>query len=601
MQRFFLTLILLGGLQAFSQSSDKLKLANLYFERAEYEKAVDFFEAFHDDQPENSSYYQRYVTCLLQLNNSAKAEKVIKKQIRKFPSILSYRADLADLYLKMKEPEKAKKEFEDAIRRLNADIYQISELGNTLMRMGQLDMALETYRKGRNLLKNNSLFISEVSQIYNQKKDKPNLIDELLNTIGYNEEMLPQVESSLQDFLSGRSDFDLLKSNLLKRIQKNPDKEVYTELLIWQFIEQKDFDLALMQTIALDKRQQGDGSRIFAFSRQCLNNEAYDVAINGFQHIIEKGNGNGLYMPAKLSLLETRNKKITKAVYSNDDLLHLEKDYELFLNEFGINPNTAFAGRDLAVLRARYMNKSEQAIKDLQDLIQLKGLTQEFSAECKIALADIYVTTGEMWEPAMLYGQVMTSFKDSPLGQEAKFKSARLEYYRGEFEMAKGELDVLKASTSQLIANDALNLSLLIADNTGLDTSTEALQLFSRADLLVYRNLFPEATLVLDSINKLFPGHSLSDEIWMLKGQMASKRNLFEEALADYQNVYERFQDDIWADDATFFAADILEKKLNDPQKAMKLYEQLITKYPGSLYVVEARKRFRSLRGDSAN
>ena len=43
------------------------------------------------------------------------------------------------------------------------------------------------------------------------------------------------------------------------------------------------------------------------------------------------------------------------------------------------------------------------------------------------------------------------------------------------------------------------------------------------------------------------------------------------------------------------------EDKLGQPSKAADLYKQLLVDFPGSLYVVEARKRFRNIRGDEPN
>ena len=54
-------------------------------------------------------------------------------------------------------------------------------------------------------------------------------------------------------------------------------------------------------------------------------------------------------------------------------------------------------------------------------------------------------------------------------------------------------------------------------------------------------------------------------------------------------------------DDATYNLAKTYQEKLNQPAKAMKLYQELLTKYPGSIYGADARKRFRNLRGDTIN
>lgn len=593
--------LLLCSLLAYSQKGNTSILAYQFFQNGQYEKAAALYEDLFSKDPGNRIYYENYITSLIQIKELDKAEKVIKKQSKRFPKNLSVKVDLGKIYLQKGDTEKASQIFQGAVNALSTDLYQITELAQAFMQINQTDLALETYLKGRKLMRDKTLFTLEISRIYHQKQDKMSLIEELLVSVEENETMMPQVQNSLQDYLTEPRDFELLKSTLLKRIQRAPDKTVFAELMIWQFIQQKQFELALIQTIALDKRLKEEGLRVIGFAKLAASNEAYDAAIKAYQHIIDKGPSSNFYLVARHDLLDVRQKKVVHSNYSYSDLQSLENDYKFFMEEFGKTPNTAFAMQALANLQALYLNKTAEAIALLEEVIEMKGIGNAFLAQCKLDLGDIYVMTGETWEATLLFGQVDKAFKDEPLGQQAKFRNARLSYYNGDFEWAKAQLDVLKASTSQLIANDALNLSLLIADNTGLDTSTEALRLFARADLLVQQNRFEQAGLTLDSINLLFPGHSLADEILWVKSKMLIRKNDYAGALLPLQAIIEQFPADIWADDALFQSAEIHERRLNDIPKAMELYQQVLTKYPGSLYNVEARKRYRTLRGDAIN
>ena len=214
-------------------------------------------------------------------------------------------------------------------------------------------------------------------------------------------------------------------------------------------------------------------------------------------------------------------------------------------------------------------------------------------------LGDIYILTGEVWEAALIYGQVEKQFANEPVGQEAKFKNARLSYFQGDFDWAKAQLDVLKASTSQLFANDALNLRLLISDNLQNESDTSALRIYSRADMLLFKNQPENALITLDSINKQFPSNSLADDILMAKAKIYLKQNNFTSATSELQKIINDYSFDLWGDDALFMLAELYENNLKDNEKAKTYYQKIITDFPGSLYVVEARKRFRALRGDN--
>jgi Tetratricopeptide repeat len=286
-------------------------------------------------------------------------------------------------------------------------------------------------------------------------------------------------------------------------------------------------------------------------------------------------------------------------LYTNKDLETLVLSYESLLAEFGKNNQTIFAIRQLANIKAYYLNKLVEAQDLLEQVLTFNGTKPQTLAEVKLDLADIYVLNNDRWEATLLYGQVEKSFSNEPLGQEAKFKNARLSFYNSDFSWAKAQLDVLKASTSQLIANDALDLSLLLQDNLAFDSTGNALKLYAKAELLLFKNQNEASLAVLDSINILFPQNDLADDVLMTKSKIYRKQNDFNKAANVLKEITEKYNYSIWADDALFTLATLEEEKLNDKANAQKHYELLLTNFPGSLYVIEARKRFRNLRGDS--
>lgn len=347
----------------------------------------------------------------------------------------------------------------------------------------------------------------------------------------------------------------------------------------------------------MDKRFAEDGQRLYQLGVYCRNNKKYESAIKSFRSVIDKGTNFPYYNQSRTQLLSTQKEKITSGTYTQTDLENLEKDYQQFFTDFGEQSNTAEAMREYASLLALYLNKSEQAISILNKIISNRYGISSFLAQCKLDLGDYYLYNAEIWEAAMLYGQVDKAYKDDPLGQMAKFKNAKLSYYAGEFEWSKAQLDILKASTSQLIANDALNLSLQISDNENVDTNFQALGLYAKADLLVYQHKYTEALQKLDSINMLFPENELADDILWMKANIELNKQNFETAISFYKIIVEKHKEGIWADDALFNIAEIYERKLQNNELAMKAYQQIIDEFSGSMYMVEARKRYRVLRG----
>jgi TolA-binding protein len=279
----------------------------------------------------------------------------------------------------------------------------------------------------------------------------------------------------------------------------------------------------------------------------------------------------------------------------------LRQAYEDALNDLGLNASTLDLQKGLAHLQAFYLNNTNAARSGLQQALSTPGADARSLAYCKLELGDIELFDGDPWEASLLFSQVEKAFKQEPIGQEAKFRNARLSYYKGDFEWAQAQLTVLKAATSKLIANDALELSLLITDNLGNDSVAEPLLIYSRADLLAYQNLDSLCLLTLDSIAKAYPEHSLQDEVLYKKATLASRRGRYQEAVSLLTQIVDRYPDDVLGDNATFLLGEVYETRLNDTEKAKAAYESLMLKYPGSTFTVEARKRFRKLRGDTIN
>jgi tetratricopeptide (TPR) repeat protein len=388
----------------------------------------------------------------------------------------------------------------------------------------------------------------------------------------------------------------------LRKIQKQPDVIHYSELLYWLFLQEKDFESAFLQAKGLDKRLGEEGERLLELGRTSQSNADFTTAENCFRYVIDLGKDAPNYLTGRMELINATNERITgSGNYSAADLLRLESDYEAALNELGRSSSTAPLLRSYAHLKAFFLFKSEEAIAILNETLELPNLRPPFKAECKLELADIYVFDGQVWDAALLYGQVDKDFKNDALGREAKYRNARLSYFMGEFDWAKDQLNVLKAATSQLISNDALSLALLITDNTNLDTTTEALLMYARADLLDFQNKDSLSLMALDTLLLQFPEHTLTDEVLFKKASIRRSQGRYEAAALLYQEVLEKFGQDILADDALFQLADLVQNRMQDKERAMKLYEELLTKYPGSLYTVDARKRFRQLRGDKLN
>jgi len=588
----------------FAQSTTDEQLAFQYLQNKEFEKAVVYYEKFFNKK-EGISYYNSYLLCLVKLQQYDKAEKMIKKLSKQYPKKLTYLVDLGTLYKDKGNAEKGNSEYEKAIKQLNPDQQQIIAFANEFIQLQEWDYAISAYRQGKKLLREFYPFSAEIAGVYEKKGDVTGMVKEYLSLLEYGDYQLQTVQNGLQPSFGEDKDEkknEIIKTELLKKVQASPEKIVYTELLIWFFIQEKNFNGAFIQSKALDKRKREEGERLMSLGQLCISNDDYETGAKCFQYVIEKGKENYNYINARMELLNALYKKVTaKFNYMQTDLQELEKNFSATLSELGKSSGTAILMKNLAHLQGFFMNKTKEASDLLNEAIQLPGINEITQAECKLELGDIFLMTGEIWDASLLYSQVEFDFKHEPLGNEAKFRNAKLTYYNGEFKWAQAQLDVLKGSTEKLIANDAMFLSLTISDNLKEEGDSLALSMFTRADLFIFRNEFNKSLITLDSIAQKFQNTSLADDILYKKYQIKMKEGKFTEAAEQLQKLLDNYSFDILGDDALFKLAELNELYLNNSAKAKQLYEELLTKFPGSLYTVESRKRFRKLRGDAVN
>ena len=600
MKRFWVSVMLLFCCTSagFAQSADAA-LARQFSTNGEYQKALDIYQKLYKEN--NEAYFNNYISTLISLKKFDDAESAAKKMMRKHPGSNEYVITLGSIYTQHSQTDKANALYDDLIKNLPAEQNAVSMLASQFYQVSNADYAVKTFLQGRKLLHNDDIFSYELVTLYRFKRDKNALTEEYLNILPHNPLFVSQAENAFATLFENGADYEILRVALLKRIQKDPQQTVYVDLLVWQFLQQKDFDQALNQAIALNRRTNDDGSDIYQLCSTLIFNQAYDAAIRGYEYLITLGKEKPYYVSSRIELINAKNLKITAGKYIPADLVQLEKDYQDLLAEFGKTQSTAFAMQRLANLEVFKLHKLPEAQKVLEEAVAIQGLQPNLSASCKLDLGDVYLLNGQPWEATLLYSQVEKDYPNSNVGQDAKYRNAKFAYYTGDFTWAKGQLDVLKAATSQLIANDALNLSLLISDNVAADTTGAALKMYARADLQIFAEQQDKAIGILDSINVKYPNNQLSDDILMAKARIAIQQKNYNDAVADLKKIVAEHPNDLWADDAVFMLGDIYENQLNDKEQAKIYYQKIITDYSGSLYINDARKRFRILRGDASS
>ena len=458
------------------------------------------------------------------------------------------------------------------------------------------DYALEVLEKGAEINSEHDPFYLERASICQAMNNYQGVFDFCLLDLERSPEHYNNIKNRFQSLLIydvNKSIADEMRIALLKKNQEQPDNNEFSMLLAWFSLYQEDYDIALAQCKSLDQRSNNQEGQIASIAQICFENRQYEIALEAFEYLVAKGKINPYYGQAIIGAIKTENALCQQNGTSDRKTYErLSRRIEDCYNDVGSKeyPDLALIQADIM---AYHLSQTKEAVELLLHAIDL---TQNKSQQCnlKLKLADIYLFNDEVWEATLLYSQVDKAMKEEPLGHEARFRNAQLRYFIGEFAWAETQLNVLKAATSKLIANDAMSLSLIISDNLESDTTGNELRRVARADYKIYQHKEDQALLVLDSIcangNEISKPHALCRI-----AEIKEKRHEYSAADSLYLQVVKSFPDSYMADDALMRAALIEGNQLKDKEAAKKHYEQLIDEYPTSLYTAQAKKNYRKL------
>jgi outer membrane protein assembly factor BamD (BamD/ComL family) len=410
------------------------------------------------------------------------------------------------------------------------------------------------------------------------------------------------VQAALGSFATLESDSpynEALKVRLIQEVNKRPDNSIFAEMLIWLYLQEQNYKQAARQALALDKRQEGTGHRVYGVAGIAFNNARYSDAVEICDITMANFKESSVYPEARVLKLTAGFEQLRQGGKPNkNEIESLTLEYRKALLQIDDSESKAQLMGRLAHIEAYYLLQPDTALDIFEEALALPGLNNRTVANLKLDYGDLLLASGFIWDASLMYGQVEKDFKYDVIGDEAKYRGARISFYNGEFQLASAHLDILKGSTSKYIANDALYLSVLISDNSTVDTSTEPLEMFAQADLLIFQKQFSRANKFIDSIAHRFPGHSLQDDLLFLKYKIAYEAQSYQEAAGYLQKIFDEFSYEILADKSLFLLAELSSNHLNDKERAETLYERLLVDFKDSVYTAEARKRLRSLRGD---
>ena len=582
----------------FAQNNNQ-KLAYQYYINGDYDKAIIIYDELNTSRLSINTYSPYFIS-LCNVDKFPEAEKLAKKFYAKYPDRLNYLADIIISQFKRGYIKKSDYNLKRLYKKMTGQNSQTIQIANRFQSFNMYNQALEIYNRSQ-LINSNFQYDLQKAQLYAFLEEDELMIDQYLDFLLRMPNQKKIVFTTIQRFLDNNgikneNNYLLVKKSLLKMIKLYPQRVDFNEMLIWFFMQDNKYKLALSQVISLDRRTNNALTNIYDIGETLLDIGKYKLAIESFEYIIGKGFNSNIYIDAQINRLYALTKSIED---KSKDVKIIDNKYLEVIEEVGVHRYSVLLLSNHAHFKAFFLNDLKSAKKILEEVMKIKLIDRLDLAECKIQYADVMLLSGNIWDALLFYSQVENDFKQHPIGHKAKFKRAEIAYFQGDFTWAQAQLDVLKSSTSKLISNDAMKLSLLITDNYDLDTIDIPMMQFAKADLLSFQKKYEVALLSYDSILDNFKGHDLSDEIYYRKANIYLANNDLDNYIEMLELIVKEYSYDILIDDALFDLAKIYDYKLNNNEKAREYYQQLILNYQGSIFVSEARERFRILRGDN--
>ncbi|WP_395061760.1 tetratricopeptide repeat protein [Flavobacterium sp.] len=567
------------------------QLAQNYFDRGEFEKAQIAYDELLKSQPNNFNYFQKTVECFQQLSQFDKAEKAIQERLDKYKQG-NFLVELGYNFQLQKNQEKANKYYNQALDRIRKNANEVYQIAYVFERKALVEYALQAYQIATEL-DSKLNFNFQMALLYGQKGDIDMMIETFLIESYKNPQNLVMIQNQLSRFMIEDTDVaynDALRKALLIRIQKTQDI-FWNEYLSWYYVQLKDYGKAFLQEKAIYKRNPESFANIVNLGQLAIeeNDETAATEILGF--VLENTKDLDLLIRAHSYLMEMKIKKAQPKDYGT---INLELDN--LIKEFGVSPYTL----SLLNLKAHFVTfnlKDAETGKTILKNVLEMPINREQIAETKMQLADILLFEEKFNQALIYYSQIESEGFNNPVGQMANLKIAKTSYYKGDFKWANHQLEVLKAASTQLIANDALDLFLLISDNTIEDSTQVALKKFARADFLLFQDKKQDALTAFQALLKENKGDAIEPVTLLRIGKIYESMGDTASALANYKQILDNFKECIYIDEALFYSAELFNQ-LNDAEKAKPLYEEIITKHEDSIYYVTAQKKFRKLRGD---
>lgn len=580
--------------QLFAQniSDEKYKLADSYEKSGDLKNASRLYEELLKSNPKVEKYFQGLVRTYKAQNKFSELLPIVENQIELNPKSVNYTL-LGELLWRAGKTDEANNSWDKALTVKTDNIAQsFIDVAQAQLGLKLFDKAIATIQKCRKELAKPNFLAEEMSQLYiaTGKYDKGT--DEVFKL--YNESSnLPQVEGKLQALMTNNEAITYIHE-VLKRKTKESNDLNYLRLFAWFLRASKEYQEAYNINLQIDQLVKANGREMLNFAEESRRDSEFDIALKAFAYIIDKGKENPYLMNALFGYARTLEQKLnTTDKISSEFINSIIERYRNIIKDFP-NTTTSFDCQyRIAFMYLNYFDEKDKAINELKSIIESKvaGVT---AASASILLGDIYVLMDKLDEAEKVFFDVTNKFKkiSFPEFDKAKFKIAEIEYFRGNIDSAKVLFGEISVNSSSDVANNALDKITLIEQNK---IEQNIFAIYTKAELKERQKNTIEAINLFKQTIELAKEGSLVELCYIKIALLNKNRLMYEESISTLNSLLEKIPDTIYGDYVLLLIGDTYCALLKN-ELAIKSYTEILTKYPRSIYLQQARDKIRKLR-----
>jgi len=588
----YIIFLLLSSQCLFAQKNDIDIKAQYYFDKGEYEQAIPLYEELIIHSESNQIIYQKLLQSYIKISQFDKANDFVNSMILKFPYRASYLVDLGYLHKKKGDNTEKIKKYNEALSRIKEKPNQAYSVSNRFQIYLETKWALDAYKIAE-IVNPKMNFAIQKANLYGELGD----VDSMLINYFVIVEKQPSLKSSIKRYLQSflkqnpsQEIGDKVKNILLVKIQET-NKPAFSELLLWYFADNRKYNSALVQAKALYKRNYTGLSTIQFLGQDALKNKQFDNAEKCFLFICSQDTIGLHFFKAKQCILELQKNKLHNKL--KDDQIIAE--YKRAINKKTINEEHFNLIISYAKFIAFEKNKPALALDILEKETASYSKYNNIIARKFLLEGDIYLLLQEFTKSFLAYQKAETWTKDQFVSDEAKFKSVKVSFYKGDFKWALDQSKVLKKSVSKLYANNSAELLFFLQSSYNSDSSDVPIKLYAKADLLKLQGQTDSAYAYFKQIIKSFPSHYLIPLSLYSQSEILIEKLAYNSAIETLKTLYLKYPNNNLAPFALLRLSEVYLQKLNSKKEAREWLKELLLKFPDSPLAQEARELYKQI------